>query len=432
VRLAAAVATALWLAAAPAPGTFSHPFVVDTPGEAIATIRARCVGCDWGQAGREAASMRIAVDGAYSQHLMLARGTTESEYRVTLGPVGAGRHALTVALDRALTAPGATSATIDGAAVTVLGAGSDEFTAQALAPVLHARPNTIGKFTDVPLLMWYEIVPTPRGRQFRYSVIFSNEDGGTATDRLMATWGRTTDIEFVYGAELDPAGTLIAEEFQGPGHEVPAFKGRHEGRHPLLYVSTDNNMVSESGPSRVRYAPAPERFDLTDASREVVMDRSPWTYTVMALEMTREGKIGGDDAAPRSGRIPDLRRYVYVEACAALDNAALAFSIKASDPTGATRWFDSDRGDAAFRIVRDGCFRGAVPLPASAGRPEGIRFRAYSRAAKDAAPRPPSVRLTRVNTVFTLNERFQPLPSIFRWTGSVPLAIDGDGYELPF
>ena len=45
------------------------------------------------------------------------------------------------------------------------------------------------------------------GRQFRYSVIFTNEDGGTATDRLMATWGRTTDVEFVYGVTLDRAGT---------------------------------------------------------------------------------------------------------------------------------------------------------------------------------------------------------------------------------
>src|SRR5438093_1509493 len=110
--------------------------------------------------------------------------------------------------------------------------------------------------TDLPLVAWYEIVPTPRGRQFRYSVIFSNEDGGTATDRLMATWGRTTDIEFVYGVEVGGDGRILAEQFQGPGHEVPPFKGRHEARHPLLGVSTDNNMVSESGPTRVRYAPA--------------------------------------------------------------------------------------------------------------------------------------------------------------------------------
>src|SRR5204863_5619651 len=161
----------------------------------------------------------------------------------------------------------------------------DDFVAQSMAPILHARPNTVGKFTDVPILAWYEIVATSRGRQFRYSIIFTNEDGGTATDRLMATWGRTTDIEFVYGVEVDAAGRVLAEEFQGPGHEVPAFTGSHEARHPVLFVSTDNNMVSEAGPPTPRYAPAPERFDLTGVSREAVMDRHPWSYALTAQEM---------------------------------------------------------------------------------------------------------------------------------------------------
>ena len=125
-----------------------------------------------------------------------------------------------------------------------------------MAPILYARANTVGAFTDVPLLMWYEMETTARGWRLRYSVIFSNEDGGTATDRLMATWGRTTDIEYVYGVEIDDHDQILAEEFQGPGHEVPPFKGRHEGGHPLLWVSTDNNMVSESGTTQVRYAPA--------------------------------------------------------------------------------------------------------------------------------------------------------------------------------
>src|SRR5204863_2438779 len=135
--------------------------------------------------------------------------------------------------------------------VTVLVDGSDELVAQSMAPILHARPNTVGRFTDLPILMWYEIVPTARGRQFRYSVIFTNEDGGTATDRLMATWGRTTDVEFVYGVTLNGRGQVVAEEFQGPNHEVPAFRGRHEGSHPLQWVSTDNILVSDAAATEI-------------------------------------------------------------------------------------------------------------------------------------------------------------------------------------
>ena len=81
-----------------------------------------------------------------------------------------------------------------------------------------------------------------------------------------------------------------------------------EGSHPLLWVATENNMVTDTGDVKIRYAPATILFDLTNKSREVVMDASPWTYRLMADEIRREGKIV-EDAAAGSGRIPDLRRF---------------------------------------------------------------------------------------------------------------------------
>jgi hypothetical protein len=402
-------------------------------GEAIAVIRAACERCDWGVAGREAAALRISFDGRYSQHVMLARGTGTWEYRLTLGAVAPGTHRLFVHLDDALSARDAGKVTVPSVTTEVIPAGSDEHLAQAMAPFVYARPDTVGKFTDVPIFMWYEVVPAPQGRQFRYSTIFSNEDGGTATDRLMATWGRTTDIEYVYGATVDAAGNVVAEEFQGPGHELPPFRGRHEGRHPLQWVSTVNNMVSESGPTELRYAPAPVKFDLTNASREVVMDANPWTHVLASKEMVRENKLS-DTAAAGSGIIPDPRRFVFVEACTELQNAAVAFAVRARDPSGAVRWFESDRGLPQFRIVRTGCFRGAVPLPAGAGPPDAVRLSAHALPPRPNAPpasAPPAVTLTRVNRVFTLDDGYMPGKSLFAWTGTKPLAIDGDPVEFP-
>src|SRR5712692_10108993 len=349
------------------PDHYGLGFVAAAAGEAIATVRAGCTGCAWGETGREAAALRVFVDGKYSQHILLARGAAAADYRITLGAVAPGRHRLTIDRDPMLSAIGAGPAAIDVPDVSILVHGSGDFTAQSMAPILYARPNTVGRFTDLPLVTWYEVVPTRRGRQFRYSVIFSNEDGGTATDRLMATWGRTTDIEFVYGVEVGDDGRILAEQFQGPGHEVPPFKGRHEARHPLLLVSNDNNMVSESGPTRVHYAPAPERFDLTNVSREVVMDRHPWSYALTANEMKREGKIV-DEAAPGKNTIPDPRRFVYVEACGQVGTSALAFLVNVRSvrlqADGDLEWIPSDRGLRQYRIVRDGCFRAAIPLPA--------------------------------------------------------------------
>ena len=401
-------------------------------GEAIAVVRASCERCDWGVEGREAAALRISFDGRYSQHVMLARGSGSWEYPITLGPVTPGTHRVFVHLDTALSARDVGKVTVTGVSTTVIPAGSDDHLAQAMAPFIYARPDTVGKFTDIPVFMWYEIVPVPQGRQFRYSTIFSNEDGGTATDRLMATWGRTTDIEFTYGATVDARGTIVAEEFQGPGHEVPPFRGRHEGRHPLQWVSTINNMVSESGPTEIRYAPAPVRFDLTNLSREVVMDAHPWTHVLASKEMVREKKLS-ETAAAGSGLIPDPRRFVFVEACTALQNAAASFAILAKDASGEARWFESDRGLPQFRIVRTGCFRGAVPLPAGAGAPEAVRLRAYTLPPRPNAPPPAgsaTVTLTRINRVFTLDDGYVPKPSLFSWTGSQPLTIDGDPVEF--
>jgi hypothetical protein len=408
-------------------------FKVPAAGEAVAVIHASCRPCDWGVEGQEAAAVRVLIDGKYSQHLLLARGADDADYHVTLGPVAAGEHRLQIQADPALSSTQAGAPVVSKVDIVVITPAGDDYVAQSMAPIVYARPNTIGKFTDVPVFMWYEIVPVPEGRQFRYSVIFTNEDGGTATDRLMATWGRTTDVELVYGVTLNPQGQVVAEEFQGPNHEVPPFRGRHEGAHPLQWVSTDNNMVSESGPAEVRYAPQPQKFDLTDVAREVVMDAHPWIYTLAAKEMVREKKLV-EDAAAGSGRIPDSRRFMFVEACTELQNAAVAFSVHAPDVAGTPRWFDADRGLAQFRIVRTGCFRGGVPLPAGAGRPDAIRFKAYSlppRANAPAPAGPSTVILTRVNRVYGIDENHQPRPSTFSWKGSVPLALNGEWLELP-
>jgi len=313
--------------------------------------------------------------------------------------------------------------------------GEPAYEGLAHAPILHARANTIGRFSDVPLLMWYETGPTPRGRSYRYSVIFSNEDGGTATDRLMATWGRTTDIEFVYGVELDRDGRIVAEEFQGPDHVVAPFRGGKDTQHPIEFVVTDNNMVSDrpqngTTPPPVRFAPAPELFDLTNQSREVVMDAHPWTYRVTSQEMAREAKID-NGAAPGSGKIPDPRRFVFVEACSELDGAALAFGVRVMTSSG-PRWFDSHRDRDQFRIVRTGCFRGAIPIPGGSrpGRIDAIRFRAWPQP--EAKTPQPAVRVTRVNRVFTLDDGYEIRPVQFEWRGSLSLKLDGTPAEVPF
>jgi hypothetical protein len=246
----------------------------------------------------------------------------------------------------------------------------------------------------------------------------------------MATWGRTTDIEYVYSVEVDERGNILADDYQGPDHKILPFQRKREGRHPLLWISTDNNMVVDAGTTSVRYTPAPMPFALDGVSREAVMDANPWLYALAAQELTREGNIV-DNAPPGRGVIPDPRRFVYVEACGEVGEAALAFEVRVGDT-----WERSDRGVPEYKIVRNGCFRAAVPLRATSGPQDvrGLRVIAFARPPKPGAPAtatPPPIRLDRVNTVFVLDDGHRPGPALFRWTGRASIPV-GTPLELSF
>jgi hypothetical protein len=87
-----------------------------------------------------------------------------------------------------------------------------------------------------------------------------------------------------------------------------------------------------------------------------------------------------------------------------------------------------------YRIVRDGCFRAATPLPAGTRVSDirALRVQAFERPPADgAAPAAPDpVRLMRINKVFMLDEHFFPGPSILKWEGAVTIRAGGDPFEV--
>src|SRR5215213_9672684 len=139
--LAAGIASlAMSPAAPPATDRFTRGWTADTTGEVRAVVRASFVPGDWSQSGREAVSLRLSVDGKYSQHILLSRGETEADYHVTLGTLGPGAHRLIVERDPVLSAKGAGPALIDVPTIDTLRRGTgDDYTAQAMAPILYAR-----------------------------------------------------------------------------------------------------------------------------------------------------------------------------------------------------------------------------------------------------------------------------------------------------
>src|SRR5262245_54597373 len=270
----------------------AESFDVVAPAEVVATITATCARCDWAVRGREAVLVELTLDGAYSQHVALIR-SGPAQYRVLLGRLARGAHTLAIRRDLARSANDAGEAKIDSVDFKPIVESDQEFAIVSSAPYLRARPGTVEKFSDFPLLMYAETNTGGEGPgpyRVQYTVIFTNEDGGTPTDRLMATWGRTTDIEFVLGLPAEHAPTPAQEVIQVEGHKWMPFAGPHVGTHPELWVATENNMVADHGAAElIRFAPAPMTVLLDHVSREAVMDQEPWTYAITAAEMLREG-----------------------------------------------------------------------------------------------------------------------------------------------
>jgi hypothetical protein len=398
----------------PAQKLSEKTFRLEREAEVLLDLTAAAPQTSWAVTGSEAAVATVLIDGRYNQDIILFAGARSFTYHVLLGHYSPGEHSLKIEFNRKQSATKASTIDIKDAKVSTVNRDQLEYQALSLAPIVCARPNTIGRFSDIPLLMWYESQRAGSLTIIRYSVIFTNEDGGTQTAALMARWGRTTDIEWIYEAQIDEHGKVVKAEFQGVEHKTLPFQGKQENGHPVLIVASDNNNVSDHGESEMRVALRPIPFDLSRCSREEIMDRNAWIYEFMAAELEREGKIS--ESSQAGNQVADPRRYLYFEASSEVHATALSFAVKLKNNPN---WYTSDLGINYYKIDRSGYFRTTVRLPAGA-KLEQIE---HIAARCDASGNPRSAEeikklaaaqceLKTVNKVFILDEHFEPRPSL--------------------
>ncbi len=375
-------------------------------------ILAKGPNTSWEFDGRECAMLKIIIDGQYDQHVFLVRGAQEAEYEFLVGPLTAGEHKMEFLWDRSWTPDLSERPEVQLAGVLPVDLSDPAQEPLLRAPIIHIRKDTVGRFSDLPLIVYWEKERAGPQTKVTYSVILSNEDGGTNTERLMARWGRTTDIEWFY--EYSDNGEQTTETYQARNHKTLHFQGKHEGKHPVLYDATTNNNFSDSLEdfAEVRLRPVPVFEDLRGLTRETVMDRFPWTYSIMAQEMTRENKIEypADASTPA---ISDQRNYAYLEVCAQQRGTELYFELHTRN---AARWFRSDHADPKARIERSGCFRSAIELP------QGTMPKDLTRLRIECSPAPleegqppvssPRADIQSISRLFLLDSHFVPGPSI--------------------
>lgn len=363
-------------------------FQISKQAEVVAELDLRAPGMDWGTEGHEAALVTILLDGKPQQNVMVYRGAEKHTYPVFLGSLAPGEHRLK----------------IEGANFEQLDARFREESSDILAqaPILYARPNTIGKFTDIPLITYCERLQEGRYPVLQYTVIYSNEDAGTSTRALMARWGRTTDIEWVYKAFLNQDGTVHHATIQAAEHKETLFRGKREGTHPVLITATGNNNVADNAISEVRYQIPPVLADLATHSREQVMDEHGFIYLVMAKELEREHKLRPYGTV-EDQNIGDPRNYLYFEANVTNHDSALGVLVRLKSDG---RWFSGHVGRADYAITRDGWVRTTVELPpgTKADQIAEIGFECLTDGKKVAG----TCEVSAVSKCFFLNADYQP------------------------
>jgi hypothetical protein len=242
-------------------------------------------------------------------------------------------------------------------------------------------------------------------------------------------WGRTTDVEWVYRVEVDETGRRVEGTgvYHGPQHITLKFTGRYEGDHPVLQTCTsNNNMCDVTDPKApLRFLPDASRTRPADRAREVVMDREPWTYRVMAQEMLREGRVE-KPSDPDTREVGDLRTYLFVELAKKTGAPAqgwgsapgVSLGVRLKDDT--SRLYRSDHGERTWSIERDGPAATTIELPGGTTVDDIASIEAVRQPVGLGDNGAPAT-VTALHRGFFLGKGYLPQPSAITWSGSVTL-----------
>lgn len=350
----------------------SKNFILEEDSEVSAIISTSSLKTSWRKKDSEAIAVTVFIDGKYHQDLLLFKvfenEDKNNKYEVFIGDLKRGKHRLEIIENNEYSSINfrnrinlSLKINLEYSAKKQSIEEIEDLLARANAPFIYARPNTLNKFSDIPLVLYYEIFKETNGyKKIRYSVIFSHEDGGTNSQALMARWGRMTDIEWMYEITLNEKNEKLSEIYQGANHIPTNFNGKRIfGSHPIIYNITDNNNFADAGCSALRFAIKPYKADLTKYSRETLMETFPWTYRIMSDEILREDKVNSNKMS--ANIIGDPREYIFVEIYQEPENAAVSVSATLNDG----RKISSDWGNKYLRVERVGYVRIALHIPAN-------------------------------------------------------------------
>jgi len=296
--------------------TYTHIFLADSSSEYLMDITLSS-DTSWEDQDNESAILSVFINDIYNQDIVIYNGQSNHSYQQAIGYLESGEHQIDFYFDYTKSSIGASNIhieTINFTNTLLLDTDTDVF---KYSPILYGR-NIFAwnesNYTDIPLLLYHDISYENGIKIITYGIIFSNEDSrvGIGLSDMMLSWGRTTDIEWIYQVSLNQEGEIVNEIFQGASHTTTPFNGEKLGTHPYLINATANCNFSDTGTSDYIFFLSAHNTLTSGHTREYLMDQNPWSYKIMGQELINENKYENEQD-PTHWEMSDVRNYLYME-----------------------------------------------------------------------------------------------------------------------
>ena len=295
--------------------TFSQTLNVESSGEQLINLTLSS-NTSWEQENNESSILTLFINNIYNQDIIIYNGLNEHIYQQSLGYLEVGTYDIDYYFDYNKSSENASIIHLENIELINIQSTNIDSDVLKYSPVLYGR-NIFSwnesNHTDIPLLMYHDILYEGNLKIITYGIIFSNEDSriGIGLSDMMLSWGRTTDIEWVYQVTIDN-NEIVSEIFQGASHTPTTFNGDKFGTHPYLINATANCNFSDTGISDYLFFLSPIHSIPNGHTREYLMDQNPWTYKIMGQELMNEDKYENQQD-PMHWEISDVRNYLYLE-----------------------------------------------------------------------------------------------------------------------
>ena len=411
----------------PSTSSSQVPFTVQNTREVLLHLEASS-NTNWAMQGSESAVLTIFVDDDtidQNQDVVLFNGDQLFVYKLLLGRIDSGTHTVEFFFDGDKSSPGADMIHLGKCSIIPTTIVGEEYDIFRFTPILYGRDlagSNESNHTDTPLLIYHEVFKEDdSSKLIEYTMIFSNEDGGTNSFNLMSRWGRTTDIEWIYRVKLDSFGNILEDFYQGSGHTTNPFLGQRINDHPILKTVTFNNLFSDEGISDFKFFLSSELIKKADHSREILMDENPWTYEIMTKEMIQENKYE-DPANPFTSDVSDARNYLYLEFnTSEFNGSRITFGVKLSNDEN---WYFSDHNDINLQAVnREGWRRSTIELPQSTTINGLVNLQIKTTGNGEIV-------FEELSNIFMLSEQFELLVHPFSWNQQITFNAPADSAVL--